>query len=168
MIFKTKKAQGWGIDLAVAMSIFVMSITILYFFSINYSKDSQNEFDILSDDAELIIEDILSEGYPKNWNNTNVIKIGILTNGKINNTKIERFYNLTQTNYQKTKSLFNTNYDYFFAFNENISFGSEEVRGIGKDGTDIENIDSENIIRVERYTIYKNKPAKVYLYLWSN
>lgn len=167
MILKNKKAQGWGIDLIVAVSIFVMCITILYFFSINYSSDTKEEFNILSDEAEIIMEEILSEGYPENWNKTNVIKIGIISEGKINQTKSEKFYNLTQEDYGKTKRIFNTKYDYFFTLRENITLSSGEIKGIGKNETDVDNIDAKNLVRVERYTIYKNKPEKAYLYLWS-
>jgi len=167
MIIKNKKAQGWGLDLSVALMIFMFSMTILYLFSVNYSKSEQEEFEKVLYDSKIVVENIISEGYPENWNKTNVKSIGILSQGKINKTKLEFFYNLTQTDYPKTKRMFDTQYDYFLSVEKNFTISSGEIKGIGKPGTDLNDINSKNLVRAERFTIYKNKPTKVYLYLWS-
>jgi hypothetical protein len=118
-------------------------------------------------DGNIITDNILSEGTPKDWNSSNVITIGILSDNKINETKIERFYNLSNMSYAFTKNLFNTRFDYFFFLTENLSLPSEEIRGIGKPGTDPASISAKNLVKITRFTIYKNKPQTFYLYIWE-
>jgi len=165
---RSKKAQGWGIDLIVALMIFSAATILFYTFSLNYFSDSEDNFNLLKNDGELIMNHLLSEGYPQNWNQTNVVKIGLLSNERINQTKLELFYNLTQTDYQKTKNLFLTKYDYFFSIeNKNITISVGQIRGIGKPRTIINKINATNLIKIKRISVYKEKPVTVYLYVWE-
>jgi len=117
-------------------------------------------------DGEIITNTILSEGYPINWNETNVDKIGILSDNKINETKLERFYNLAQTDYEETKIIFNTKYNYYLFLDKNITINSVSIEGIGKPGVNKNNINTENLIKITRITVFENKPATAYLYVW--
>lgn len=161
------KAQAWGIDLMIAIMIFSMGIIVFYIYSINSPGEQKENFQELSYQGENIAKVILSEGYPLDWNSQNVIEIGILSNNKINDTKLERFYDLSQSDYNKTKEIFNTRYDYYFFFDNNMTFNSSEVRGIGKPGTDPANINAINLIKKTKVVIYKDKPATAYLYIWE-
>lgn len=163
---RDRKAQAWGIDLVIATVIFAVTVFAFYFYALNYSDDSE-EAEALVYDGDLIADDILSEGHPEDWNAGNVVKIGILSKGKINGTKLERFYNLADTGYEKTKELFNTKYDYYFLLDEDMSISSGEIRGIGKPGVEPSSISSENLIKITRLTIYKDNPATAYVYIWS-
>lgn len=164
---KQKNAQAFGIDLAVALSIFFIGIIIFYTYAINYKNDSQESLKLLDRDADIILASILSEGYPLDWNQGNVIQIGILSNDKINNTKLEKFYNFTKTDYNRTKSIFNTKYNYYLSFGNDMSIGGNIVEGFGMNGFDKNNIDGENIIKKIRYSIYNNNPETIYLYVWE-
>ena len=162
-----KKAQAWGIDLMVAVAIFSMGIIIFYVYSLNNYNETEEEIEKLFYDGKLISNLILSEGHPEDWNNETVIQIGILNNNKINQTKLEKFYNLSQTNYQKTKELFSTKYDYYFFLENNITINSQTVEGIGKPGTSKNNITVQNLIKVTRFAIYQDKPTTAYVYIWK-
>jgi hypothetical protein len=162
-----QKAQIWGIDLIVGVIIFSIGILIFFIYSVNQTSESKENLEELSYDGEIILDSLLSEGYPDNWDSMNVIKIGILNNEKINETKLMKFYNLTKTDYPKTKSIFGSRYDYYFFMNENITINSEEVSGIGKPWFDLNNITSVNLIKITRFTVYREKPATVYLYVWE-
>ncbi len=164
---KNKKAQGWGMDLMVALSIFLIGIVIFYIYSLNNPNEAKENIENLFYDGESLTNILLSKGFPNSWNSTNVVKIGILSDNKINATKLERFYDLSQTEYEKTKALFNTRYDYYFFLDENMTINSVPVEGIGKPGATKTTINAVNLIKVTRVVIYENKPVTAYLYIWE-
>jgi len=160
----TKKAQAWGTDLAIGFMIFSAAIVFFYFYSFNYTNETEDMLQILTYEGNYIADAIMSSGSPTDWTNETVQEIGIEDDGKINETKFERFFNLTQSDYNKTKTLFQTRYDYYFFLKNESIMGSE---GIGKPGTNSTNIQASNLIKVTRFTIYKNKPTTVYLYIFE-
>ena len=163
---KTKKAQIWGLDLIIAVFIFSIGIVVFLIYSINYSGEAVETFEKLNYDGEIIMKNILSDGSPQNWNESNVIKIGILSNNKVNETKLKIFYNLTKKDYHKTKLLLNTKYDFYFFINEGFEI-NEKIEGIGTPNATLDNINSNNLIRTTRFGIYRDKPTTFYLYVWE-
>ncbi len=159
-----KKAQAWGIDLAVAVLLFTAGIFTFFIYTINQPSQGQEIIDNLFYDGKIISDSILSKGFPSSWNSSNVITIGILTQGEINKTKAERFYNLSIKEYNKTKVLFNTKYEYYFFLDKNITLpsSSKQIQGIGKKPSN-----SENLIKITRLTIYEKKPSTMNLYIWN-
>jgi len=171
---KNKRAQGWGMDLIIAVTIFSFGLVAFFVYSLNSPGEAKEKIDALYYDGKILANTILSEGSPENWDLANVIKIGILSNNKINETKLKNFYNLaiTEENYEETKDLFDITYDYYFYLNEKIDIygdGSLMLDGIGKPGFDKENIseDIKDLIKITRYTIYQNKPMTAYFYIWE-
>ena len=165
---KSNRSQAWGMDLVFGFIIFTVGILAFFVYSINQSGEVRENFESLGVDGSFILNNILSDGYPQDWNSSNVVVIGILSNNKINETKLERFYNLTQSNYPITRSLFRTKYDYYFYFdNDNITISSGIIDGIGKPGVNRTNISSNNLIKISRYSIYKNKPVVINLDIWE-
>jgi hypothetical protein len=164
---KIKKSQAWGLDLIIAMVIFSVGITAFFVYSINYSREAEENFNLMKTEGDFIFNNILSSGYPSDWSAENVVVIGISDDGKINETKLERFFELANNDYDRTKFLFNTRYNYFFFFLDNMTIGSSVVRGIGKPGTVPENINSKNLVKITRMVSYKNKPMTAYIYIWE-
>jgi hypothetical protein len=171
---KNKKAQGWGMDLIIAVTIFTIGLVAFFVYSLNSPGEAKEKIESLSYEGRILASTILSEGSPEGWGATNVIKIGILNNNKINETKIKIFYELTkiEENYEKTKELFDITYDYYFYLNKKIDIngdGSLMLEGIGKPGFDKEDIgtDIKNLIKITRYTVYQNKPMTAYFYIWE-
>ena len=162
-----KTGQIFGLDLMIAMIIFLIGIMAFFLYSINSPSETKESLSSLFYDGDLITDSLLSEGYPQDWNSDDVIKIGISDNKEINQTKLERFYDLAQTNYAKTKSLFNTKYNYYFFLSQTMTINSEQVEGIGKPGVNKENIQASNLIKVTRVTSYNKKPVSAYLYIWE-
>ena len=151
-----KRAQGWGFDLVVASVIFSFAIVAFYIFAINYSTGGEETFNNLAYEGQLVAESLLSDGYPIDWNSTNVARIGILSENKINQTKLERFYNMSikPGEYNKTKVLFNIAHDY------NISFSSPVIiEGVNRDYIGMTKQPTESLIRITRFTIYDDKPV---------
>ncbi|MEN9626755.1 MAG: hypothetical protein RL557_1083 [archaeon] len=156
-----KKAQIWGLDLIIAVFIFSIGIVVFLVYSINYSGEAADTFEKIRYDGEIIMDTLLSDGSPQDWNSTNVVKIGLLSEHTINETKLQYFYALSQTQYVFTQSLFNTRYQYYFFLSEPMEISGVPVVGIGNATID----NSNNLIRITRFAIYRDKPVTVYLYL---
>jgi hypothetical protein len=160
---KNKKAQSWGMDLMIGVSIFTLGLVAFYIYSLNSPGEAKENLETLSYEGKILANTILSEGSPTGWNKTSVVKIGILSDDKINETKLQYFYELTEEDYNKTRSKFDTTYDYYFYLNENMIIDEEPVAGIGK--PDFAN--AKNLVKITRYTIYRNKPTTAYVYIWE-
>lgn len=158
-----KRAQAWGIDLMIASVIFTVAIVFFYFYALNEPAEAEEKLSALYYDGKIISDSILSEGYPQSWNASNVVITGILTNNKINETKLKNFYNLSSTTgYARTKRLFNTRYEYYFNLSETMMIGGIPVNGIGSNPTN-----QKNLVKITRFTIYQDKPMTAYLYVWE-
>jgi len=170
MLKYRKKAQAWGIDLMIAMIIFTVGIVIFYFYALNAPGEAKETMESLSYDGKIIMNTIFSEGYPLDWNPGNVVNIGILSDNKIDETKLENFDAMTGTDddYDRTKILFNTRYDYYFFLDDQMVINSFPVDGIGKPGVNRYDTDYENLIKITRFTVYKGKPITAYLYIWKD
>lgn len=167
--FMGTKGQVWGLDVMMAVALFLVSIMIFFTYTINYSEESSDEFKLLTYDGESISASLLSEGYPKNWDSSNVQTIGLTTNGEINQTKLDELYSMIYVdgNYTLAKRKFNTIYDFYFFFEENMTANSIPIDGIGKPGVSRNSIDAKNLVKRTRLTFYKNKTTPLYIYIWN-
>jgi len=168
--YKKKKSQAWGIDLMVAVAIFSLGIIIFFIYSLNNYNESEEKIEELFYDGKIIADSILSEGHPENWDRFNVIQIGLTTDNKLDDSKLDEFHNMMENgDYEKTRRLFNTKYDYYFFLEENMTLhgGAVSVDGLGKPGVDKNNITTENLIKITRFSVYDNKPVSVYFYVWG-
>jgi len=163
-----KIGQVWSIDVMVAFTIFLLAIIIFFVYSVNYSGEADETFQQITYDGEIILRNIFSEGHPQDWNSSNVINIGIMSENKINETKLERFYDLVQNNYSTTKNIFKTTFDYYFFLDKNMTINSLEIEGFGKLGTNKSNINATNLIKITRFTVYKYKPVTANIYIWNS
>lgn len=164
-----KKGQIWSLDLISGMALFLVAIMIFFIYSLNQPSQARENLELLSYDGKIIADNLLSEGCPTNWNPNNAIILGLTTNKKINQTKLELLYEMiyTTNNYTKTKNLLNTEYEYYFFLDQNITINSNSLEGIGKPGATKANINAENLIKITRFTIYQNKTTPLYLYIWN-
>ena len=157
-----KKGQAWGFDLSIAGAIFIAGMVTFYFFAVNTPSNGETNIDQLAYEGKVVADSLLSEGSPSNWNITTVYKIGILTEGKINDTKLSSFYAASQTQYQATKPLLGTKFDYFINFSEPIIINSAAVGGIGH-----EPVNTDNVLKISRFAVYNNKPISVEVLVWK-
>ncbi|MCH7850435.1 MAG: hypothetical protein IH845_02220 [Nanoarchaeota archaeon] len=161
------RGQAWGMDLMVATMIFTLALISFYLFSFNLNTGDKDQLDSLSFDGRIITNTLLSSGFPTDWTEFNVVEIGILTDDKIDESKLEKFYNFSRDNYSMTKAAFNTKYDYYFFLDNNMTINSVNVDGIGKPGVNRYNISATNLIKIERVVVYKNSPVGARLYIWN-
>src|SRR3989344_6209927 len=146
MIKMNNKAQAWSFDLIVAVLIFSGALIGLYLYAFNAPEENKNSYDELRYQANIFADILLTEGLPENWNENNVARIGIISGAKINETKINMFKNLVESNYDNTKILFRTNYNYYVTFVEPIIINGISVEGIG-----LINTNDKNLIKIARY-----------------
>jgi len=149
-----KKAQAWGFDLAVGAIIFLVGILSFYIFTTNISG-SDSRLQQLQKNGELIANSLMSEGSPSNWNRTNVVRIGLLTENRIDLAKLEEFRWLTEFDYNRTKTLFRVNTDYF------VFFDMEPGNGFGRDYAE-----ARELIKVTRVVVYNQSVTTLNVYSW--
>ncbi|MCK5449916.1 hypothetical protein KAI32_03550 [Candidatus Pacearchaeota archaeon] len=164
-----KRAQIWGLDILAGMVLFLIGLMIFFTYSLNQPGEAQDNFEFLFYDGKIIADNLMSPGYPLDWNSSNVITLGISSDDKINETKLERLYEMiyVENNYTLTKNILNTQYEYYFFLDQNMTINSIEVEGIGKPGTTKDNVVAKNLIKVTRFTIYQNKMTPFYIYIWE-
>ena len=153
-----KKSQAWGLDLFVAITIFLLGLIGAYIYAINFLNESQEILESLYSEGTYISDLILSEGVPSNWTLGDVRIPGILSNKKINQTKLDNFY---QIDYDELKNLLNAKNEFYFNFS-NMEVSGQPIEGIGNPPSN-----PENMLQIERFTIYKNKPIKFTLFIWN-
>lgn len=141
ILIKNKKAQGWGLDVFVAITLFIAGVIILYVYAINYVSQSNNIVEEMSYEANLVSNLILSED-----------DFGILTKGIVNQTKLEDF----DSSYLSRKGSFGMKRDFYFTIGDPIEF-------IGQLNTS----QTSNLVKVTRITIYKNTPTKLEVYVYE-
>ena len=156
------KAQAWGFDLIVASAIFLVGAVFIYYFSINDSKFDSQDYSALKKESSLIAESLLTSGFPENWNSQNVIIIGLTDDDQFNETKLQRFYDLAQSNYDTTKPLFNIRYDYLVNFSRAIDVNSIEISSIG-----LQPNNQKNLAKTERAIVYKGEIITMEVYSWN-
>ncbi len=157
-----KNGQAWGFDLMIASIIFITGIVSFYIYTLNASEEAETILNKLEYEGDIITNSLLLEGSPKNWTPANVLVPGIISNNKINQTKIDLFYNLTKFDYIKTKSLLNVKHDFYIYFSRNITANGEEIAGFGKLPES-----PKNLVKIERIVIYNNKPIILNLEIWE-
>lgn len=144
----TKKAQVWSLDLAVASLIFLMGIIILYLYAFNYLSQSDSSLKDIFYEGNVAAEILLSENSP-----------GLLSNNKINQTKIDNF---NEKNYTTKKRELNMHNDFYFTI-DNLESNGQPIGYIGM----INSSSIKNKIKITRFTIYKNKPSKLEFFVWK-
>ncbi len=158
-----KKGQGWGFDLVVGLMIFLSGILFFYFYAVNNSGVDDQKLLSFEQEAKLVSGNLLSEGFPADWNENNVERIGFYDNERINQTKLERFFNLSMSDYQRTKRLFNVKDNYYIYFPSGVSNGTGSVYYIGNNQTQ----SAENIVKTSRAVIYQNKIIGMEVDVWD-
>lgn len=176
------KSQAWSADLMIAFFIFTIALVVYFTFSTDQTVIKNSGIGLLSSDIKLLSDTLLSEGYPMDWDNNTVTKIG-LTDGdsKINKHKL---HNFSIINYNTSKKLLGTTYDYalYFQNTSNANISIHGFCGKGKYGfqatkqgeickINYSGIDYEDLIKIDRILVYHNNSesriVKMVLYLWN-
>ena len=146
---RSKKAQAWSLDVVVAIVIFMAGVIILYVYAINYVNQGGQQPDDLLYQGNTAAELLLGDD-----------ELGLVSNGKINQDKLNDFY---ASDYKLKKMRLGVKDDFYFIL-QNL-----EVNGtlVGYAGL-MNSTAVKNSIKVSRFSVYKNKPIKFQIYVWRN
>ena len=146
---RSKKAQAWSLDVVVAIVIFMAGVIILYVYAINYVNQGGQQLDDLLYQGNTAAELLLGDD-----------ELGLVSNGKINQDKLNDFY---ASDYKLKKMRLGVKDDFYFIL-PNL-----EVNGtlVGYAGL-MNSTAVKNSIKVSRFSVYKNKPIKFQIYVWRN
>lgn len=176
------KGQAFVQDLIIAMVI--MSIVVILYFGFYTNQDTSSDSiqQSLLSETKTITDYLVSEGFPTDWNSSNVVRLGVTSDGNvINMTKLDAFSNMTITNYDNTRTLLKTKYDYIIFFRDyegNIMNITSQIF-IGKPGINITNLDSlespTQLSKVSRFVVLRegevNTTARIIemvTYAWTD
>ena len=155
----------------IAIVVFGVAIAVYYKTITNLSDQDEVLLDDILTDAKSISDSLLTEGYPKNWTQSNVTHVGITTNNKINQTKLKFFSDM---DYDQTRRTFGTIYNYYIFFehgNQSKIRINETKEGIGKPGINSTNINEEEnpkkLAAVTRIVAKDNNIARMVVYVWE-
>lgn len=148
--------------------MFFIALFIFYQYYSNTVSIDVGEIENVRRDAQTISNFLMSPGYPANWNSTDVGQIGIVEDGfRLNDSKLA---NLTAIDYDTTRKLFNTKYDYYFYF---INKENEvaNISAYGKPGINITNIEEvenpKKIVSLSRFVFYNKNVYRMVLNVWE-
>ena len=123
------------------------------------------DYDILiMNDGDQDTFTISVEGIPEDWNSTDVIQPGLLTGGRINTSKVDE---LDAMDYNDVRSIFRMRYDYLIAFEYSPGV---TIRTIGPPGVTLDNLvdqDPDNVLRMNRLTVFEGSPVRMVVVLWE-
>lgn len=172
------KGQAFVQDLIIA--IFIIVIFLVIFFNIE-KNDARPDSELdISFEAKALSDYLVSAGYPNNWNSSDVIRIGITDdNNVLDKNKLEQFYNMTISDYGRTRYILGVKDDFivfFTDYNGNIiSVGSSDFFGKpGYDLLDVENDNPTNLYKISRFVVLKeglvnitSKIVEMKIYVWK-
>jgi hypothetical protein len=169
-VAKLRRGQTWILDLFFGLLVFTLALSMFFASEINLSDADETKFEDMLFESRLVTDSLMSRGYPPDWTPGNVTEIGITDEYRVNQTKIGR---LESMNYSRTKSRLRTKYDYYLFFEgaEGVMRLDQGHEGMGKPGVNSTNIvqheDPSNLVSTNRFVIFRQKPARMVVYLWD-
>ena len=105
--FHSTKGQVWNIDFMMGTLIFI-SVLVFFFVSLQgLETPADNDLQDLLDQARTMSDELLTPGYPLDWTIGNVVRVGIASGQRIDESKlgITSFgRNLNKIGFKITKS----------------------------------------------------------------
>jgi hypothetical protein len=129
------KGQTWVFDYIVGFLMF--AFLLILSLSLLRSIDAKSDYDLVSREVDFVSVALVSPGFPDNWNSSSVIFPGLLSDNKINKSKLDLFDSF---GYERTKALLRVTGEYWFYFKDEsgiIEVNGKCVRGYDYSGCDL-------------------------------
>ena len=170
------------------MLIFVIALSIYYGYVNNLSLEEKGLVDELLADAKTMSSSLVSAGYPADWTNATVERIGITDgNYRVNEAKLEQFSDMP---YRDSRRLFGIRFDYFVFFEDKgrCLIEVDGSYGVGHPDVEIEDdengpsgctigterlvvgmdeISPEKLVKIVRLVIYNSEIIRMVVYVWQ-
>ncbi|MEK6876402.1 MAG: hypothetical protein AABX63_03255, partial [Nanoarchaeota archaeon] len=128
-----KKAQMWFMDFVIGIIIFSLVLITYYTYTTNISKQDAVVLNDIISDSKSVSSSLMLAGYPENWDNETVQRIGLTGNNQ--NTDETKLRYLSDIPYKEAKKLLGTVYDFFMFLEDGngnlINIGNECGYGSG-------------------------------------
>lgn len=152
-----RNAQVWFLDFMVGLMIFMIVVFIYYNYQNNLTGDVEAVWDEMIIDSKAISSSLMSQGYPQDWNETTVERIGLLNGSyRLSQERLEAFAAMP---YNLTTSLFNTRFEFYFFL--------ESQNGTESYATGMEPAGQKYLVQATRLAIYNSSVYRMVLYLWT-
>lgn len=123
---RNRKAQAWYMDLVAGIFIFVIGLVTYYYANTNISNENQELFNDISREADAVSSQLLTSGYPPQWDNATVQKIGVAEGNRLDEQKWLRF---SQMPYEESRKTLGTGFE-FFVFVEGEEENITNILGV--------------------------------------
>ncbi len=164
---KNKKAQAWYLDLSIGALLFIITLSLFLRVESNIMGDS-SLYDELSLESRLVSDKLVSEGYPQSWDKDSVYEIGLLSKGRINQTKLDYFNEISQSDYPSSKRKLGTKFDYYVYLEDKDDNFYADAGKPGINSTNVLDIEEpKHLIKVVRLVVYDSEAMRLVLYIWS-
>jgi len=142
-LIKKKKGQAWSLDAIMAVIIFTAAVLVLFFYALNVLSPADSKLKEIFYEGNLAADLILSEN-----------DVGILTDGRVNQTKLDDFLG----SYDQKKQTIGVTRDFYFTISgmTSPSYGGK-----------LNTTTTQDFIQITRITIYNNRPSKFELYVYE-
>ncbi len=108
---ENNKAQMWFMDFVIGIIIFSLVLITYYTYTTNISKQDAVILNDIISDSKSVSSSLMLAGFPENWDNETVQRIGLMgSNRKVNETKLRY---LSDISYKEAKKILGTVYDFF-------------------------------------------------------
>ncbi|MCA9485550.1 MAG: hypothetical protein KC506_01770, partial [Nanoarchaeota archaeon] len=121
--------------------------------AVNLPLADEDNYDSLRNEASSIANSLMSEGSPSNWDKDNVIRIGLLSEGRIDEGKWSEFGDVP---YQTAKGLFRVIDDFYVYFGDDVG----DRVGMYLDDS------NESVVRVTRVVVRNNESMAMHVVSW--
>jgi len=160
-ISMSRKAQTFSMDFLIASTVFVLAFSILYVYWTYTTKQINETRDIndMIDKVYLISQIWFRKGTPEYWNPSNVIDLGLASDHRFNQTKMD---SLTDPllDYDNVSDLIGVEtYDFYFRI---YNTTNDLIYDFG-----LEPSSPENVIKIKRVGILNRNVAIVEVMVWE-
>jgi len=177
-----KKSQVWTIEFIISFLLFIsvvlMSVKLI---SGIYSNDALRT---LQRESEFVSQYLLSEGYPSDWSNATLIRLGLTTNKSLDAAKLQNLYSL---DYLKARDSLGIRSNYFIYFSNssgniplfyiiNNSISEADGCGYGYTGVikqysnqceiNISQLKYSDMAKIKRITTFNGSIIQMNLLIW--
>lgn len=172
-----KKAQVWLSDYTISMILFILAAVLSVKIVIN-SFSANSDFQELRSEASKISELLLSEGYPADWtglNSSDVIRLGLLTANRLDESKVALAMNNTYLNYTSLKPKLQAKHNLAVVFEQTngslMQFNGFCVIGNSSVSPTCSppnfNFKHKNLFQLTRLAVYNSTIIRMVVYAWN-
>ncbi|MFP4524090.1 MAG: hypothetical protein ACLFO2_02095 [Candidatus Woesearchaeota archaeon] len=162
------KAQVSTLDFFGGLAI--ITVALLLASNLLLTIGSDDGFEDVKRQANTAAERLMSPGYPEDWNQSDVIKAGVLTDDKLNTTKLSRADNLTYDQLRGTLGV--TDHVYWYHTNatgvQNITACGHGHPSVTTDENCTPTLPAHgNLARIERLVTHDDRILRMVVIAWD-